>query len=180
MERRAARLAGSYRPTPFLPCASSWGLFPALFNSERRFWEYIIMNASTAALLDLFQIDRQAMDAARGFYRGRHPGAYAAGLWGRIAEGHAPVFPADYEAPDCPKGYETLRGYLARIEPETIFAMAEEAALSALCRASGLNTHLVTAPAWLARESVFETLAFPRRILEEYFHADGGPGGGAR
>lgn len=139
------------------------------------------MNASTAALLDLFQIDRQAMDAARGFYQGRHPGGYAAGLWGDTAEGRAPVFQADYEAPDCPEGYETLRGYLARMEPETVFLMdhvagtddAEEAALSALCRASGLDTHLVTAPAWLAREGVFETLAFPRIILAEYFHADG-------
>lgn len=134
------------------------------------------MNASTAALLNLFQIDRQAMDAARGFYEGRHPDAYEAGLWDRITEGHAPVFQADYEAPDCPHGYETFRGFLARTEPETVFQMdhragtddAEEAALSSLCRAVGLGTRLVSAPAWLAREGVFEALVFPVSVLETY------------
>ena len=39
-----------------------------------------MMNDTTAALLDLLQIDRQAMDASLGFYRNRHHAAYAVGL----------------------------------------------------------------------------------------------------
>lgn len=160
----AGRLIGLL---PVLPCVPSWGLFPVPFICERRFSEYIIVNASTAALLDLFQIDRQAMDAARGFYQGRHPGAYAAGLWSEIA---------DYEAPDCPQGYETFRGYLARTEPEMVRFMdhvagaddAEEAALTGLCRAAGLEAQLVAAPAWLAREGVFDAMAFPVSVLKAY------------
>lgn len=138
------------------------------------------MNQSTAALLDLFQIDRQALDAARGFYEGRHPSAYEAGLWGDIAEGSASVYQADYEAPDCPEGYETFRGFLARTEPETVYFMergagiddAEEAALSSLCHVAGLNTQLVAAPAWLAREGVFQAMAFPVSVLKAYAEGD--------
>jgi hypothetical protein len=45
---------------------------------------------------------------------------------------------------------------------------AEEAALCGLCGAAGLETKLVTAPAWLAREGVFEAMAFPVAVLKAY------------
>jgi hypothetical protein len=112
------------------------------------------------------------------FYESRSKAAFAAGTWGPGADTTIgmKVYAADYQSPDCPDGWETFLGYLARTEPEVLSMMdqlpsaseQDDHILEDRCRERGVVSRVVSACSWLVREGVFEARAYPIPLIAAY------------
>ncbi|WIY51467.1 hypothetical protein O9Z70_08155 [Devosia sp. YIM 151766] len=109
------------------------------------------------------------------FYADRSAEAFASGRWG---EGYttvtgAVIHVADYESPDCPKGWGTLLGHLAATEPDVLGMMdqfpdiadGDGRVLEQLCEREGVTPIIISAGSWLVRNGVFASPAFPLHVL---------------
>lgn len=136
------------------------------------------MNETTIALLDRLEIDIDAMDAAISFYGARSEETFSSGRWGAgyAAFLETVVHEADYESPDCPEGWDTFWGHLARTDPGVLALMdqlpeaadSDEAMLDMMCQQQGIPPRIVSAGAWLTRNGVFSSKAYPLHVLEAH------------
>lgn len=141
------------------------------------------MNSTTSDLLASLGIDSSALEGPIAFHKYRHPAAYEQGLWGvgAACPGLPAIFAADYENPDCPEGWDTFWGFLAKTEPEVLALMdqmpeaseADERELAVLCEREGVVPRVVSASSWLVRQGVFEAMAYPVHLLKAHAAAGG-------
>src|SRR5690606_28289859 len=104
--------------------------------------------------------------------------AYGQGMWGpgEVVPGVCTIHTAAYESPNCPEGWDTFMGYLAKTEPLVAALMdrtadaceGDDQRMVEACRAAGVEPVMVLAPAWLVREGVFEAAAYPVDLLRAY------------
>lgn len=133
------------------------------------------MNNSMSALLAALSIDLNVFASHAEFYATRNEASYLAGTHGPGVAGPfgMTVYAADYESPNCPEGWDTLPGFMARWEPIALACMdqtpeafdGDEKMLAQLCQQRGISPTKVLPSSWAVRCGVFEALAFPVNVL---------------